>query len=65
MSVKPRKQVLARSDDRMIVHAGLFLICAMLSALGVGALAFWCFLPAAGLVELLSSVSPTNISRRM
>lgn len=65
MSVKPRKPVLARSDDRMIVHVGLFLICAMLSALGVGALAFLCFLPAAGLVELLSAISPAPASRRM
>jgi hypothetical protein len=65
MSVKPRKQVLARADDRMIVHAGLFLICAMLSAIGVGAVAFWCFLPAAGLIELLSAVSPTANSQRM
>ena len=65
MSVKPRKQVLARSDDRMIVHAGLFLVCAMLSAVGMGALAFWCFLPAAGLVELLSGITPGNSARRM
>ena len=65
MSVKPRKQVFARSDERLIVHAGLFLICATLSAVGVGALAFLCFLPAAGLVELLSAISPTGNSRRM
>ena len=65
MSVKPRKQVLASSDDRMIVHAGLFLVCAMLSAVGMGALAFWCFMPAAGLVELLSRFSPAKSVRRM
>ena len=62
MSVKPRKRVFASSDERMIIHAGLFLICATLSAVGVGALALLCFLPAAGLVELLSAVSPIGNS---
>ena len=65
MSVKPRKLILSRSDERMSVHAGLFLICATLSAVGVGALAFLCFLPAVGLVELLSAISPTGITRRI
>lgn len=65
MSVKPRKHVFASGDQRMVVHAGLFLICAALSAVGVGALAFLCFPPAAGLVELLSAISPTGISRRL
>lgn len=65
MSVKLRKQVFANSDERMIVQAGLFLICVALSAVGVGALAFLCFLPAAALVELLSAISPRGNSRRM
>ena len=65
MSVKPRKRILASNDHRMIVHAGLLVICAMLSVLGVGALAFLCFLPAAGLVEVLSALSPSSNVRRM
>ncbi|RLQ23864.1 hypothetical protein DWB85_01550 [Seongchinamella sediminis] len=65
MSVKPRKNVFASSDQRIILHAGLFLICFTLSVVGVGAMAFLCFPPAAGLVELLSAISPTGISRRM
>ena len=65
MSVKPRRQVLARGDDRVLVLAGLFLVCAMLGALGMGALAVWCFLPAAALVELLGRVPPVRRSRRM
>ncbi len=65
MNVKPRRQVLANNDRRMVVHAGLLLICAMLSVLGVGALAFLCFLPAAGLVEILSAISPASNIRHM
>ena len=65
MSVKPRRQILARGDDRTLVHAGLFLICALLSAMGMGVAAFLCFLPAAALVEGLSVVSPKRHSRRM
>ena len=65
MSVKPRKHLFASSDERMIIHAGLFLICATLSAVGLGLLAFLCFLPAAGLLELLATISPKNTSRRM
>ncbi len=65
MSIKPRRQVLARSDDRVILHAALFMICAMLSALGMGAAALWCFLPAAAVLEGLSLLSPTRNQRRM
>ena len=65
MSIKPRRQVLARSDNRVIMHAALFLICAMLSALGMGASALWCFLPAALVLEGLSLLSPQRNSRRI
>lgn len=58
MSIKPRRQVLARSDDRVIVHAALFLMCAIFSALGMGAIALWCYFPAAAVLELLSRVAP-------
>ena len=49
----------------MILHAALFMICAMLSALGMGAAALWCFLPAAAVLEGLSLLSPTPNQRRM
>jgi hypothetical protein len=66
MTTKPRKQVLGHSDNRVIIHAALFLVCALLSALGVGALAFWCFIPAAVLFELLAgAASRQDNSRRM
>ncbi len=65
MTVKPRKQILLRSDDHVIVHAGLFLVCAMLSALGMGSMALLCFLPAAALFEGLAALSPGKPSRRM
>ncbi len=65
MSIKPRRQVLARSDDRVILHAALFMICAMLSALGMGAAALWCFIPAAAVLEGLSLLVPTRTSQKM
>ena len=66
MSIKPRRQVLARSDDRVIVHAALFMMCAIFGALGMGATALWCYFPAAIVLELLSHVAPLRrASRRM
>lgn len=65
MSIKPRRQVLAKSDNRVIMHAALFLVCAMLSALGMGMAALWCFLPAAAVMEGLAFLSPSRNSRRM
>ena len=65
MSVKPRKLILLRSDERIVIHAGLFLVCAMLGAMGMGALSLLCFLPAAVLFEGLSLLSPRKPSRRM
>lgn len=58
MSVKPRRLILLRSDERIVIHAGLLLVCAMLAAMGMGALALLCFLPAAALFEGLSLLSP-------
>ena len=65
MSVKPRKLILLRSDERIVIHAGLLLVCAMLGAMGMGALALLCFLPAAALFEGLTLLSPRKPSRRM
>lgn len=65
MSIKPRQQVVTRSDKRIVVHAGLLIICAMLSALGMGATAIWAFVPAALLLEVLAKVSPVRHARRM
>ena len=33
------------ADDRILVLATLFLVCALLSAVGLGAVALWAFLP--------------------
>ncbi len=65
MSIKPRRKILARGDDRVVVHAGLFVICAMLSALGMGAMALWAFVPAAALLEGLAFIAPVQSARRM
>ena len=65
MSVKPRKLLLLRNDEHVVIHAGLFLVCAMLGAMGMGAAALLCFLPAAILFEGLTRLSPHDSSRRM
>ncbi|QFU75093.1 hypothetical protein EY643_05210 [Halioglobus maricola] len=65
MSIKPRRQVFARGDKRGVVHAGLLIICAMLSILGMGVTALWAFLPAAVLLEVLARFSPVRHARRM
>ncbi|PLW70209.1 hypothetical protein [Pseudohalioglobus lutimaris] len=65
MSIKPRKNVLVQSDERVLVYAGLFVICAMLAALGMGVAAFWCFVPAAALSEALSGFAPKKHSTRL
>ena len=46
-------------------HAALFLICAVLSGLGMGAAALWCFLPAAALLEGLATLAPKRTTRQM
>ncbi len=65
MHIKTRRQVLTHRSDRALVHLGLLLLCLMLSALGLGFSALWCFIPAAALVELLSLASPRANVRRM
>ena len=49
-----RKSGLRRSDDRVLMYSVLFLLCAMMSALGAGALGALAFLPAAVIVELVA-----------
>jgi hypothetical protein len=48
------KSGLGRSDDRVLMYSALFLVCAMISALGAGALGALAFLPAAVIIEAVS-----------
>ena len=48
---------MAYCDDRILVLATLFLVCALLSAVGLGTVAFWAFLPTAVALEILCQVS--------
>lgn len=57
MRFKTGKNVLVNSDDRALLYAGLLLVCALLVASGMDALALWSFLPAAGLTELLPVIA--------
>jgi hypothetical protein len=64
MSVKPRRSVLGRSNDQVLIYAALFLACALLSALGVGVLSVLAFIPAAIAVACLQRVGPKRSESR-
>ena len=52
MILKQRVKILDFGDDHIVVYAGLFLMCALISALGGGWLGVLCFVPAAIVLEL-------------
>ncbi len=52
------------ADDRILVLATLFLVCALLSAVGLGAVALWAFLPTAAALEIFCQVSETRYRYR-
>ena len=54
MMFKLRKNARWQGDDQVLVYAGLFLICALVSALGGGALGLLSFIPAVVTAELLA-----------
>jgi hypothetical protein len=43
MNLKPSRNVMSYSDDRVLNYAVVFLVCALVSTLGGGALALVCF----------------------
>ncbi len=51
---------MAYADDRILVLATLFLVCALLSAMGLGTVAFWAFLPTAVALEIFCQVSASR-----
>jgi len=50
---KSRRNVMGYSDDRVLNYAVIFLVCALVSTLGGGALALVCFALLALVVEVL------------
>ena len=52
MIMGSRRSILSRGNDRVLIHSTLFLVCALISAMGAGFLAALAFLPAAGAVEV-------------
>jgi len=55
MVLKDRRLRLYRADDLMLIYAALFLVCAVISALGGGWLGVACFVPVAVIIELTQS----------
>lgn len=55
MVLKDRRVRLYRADDLMLIYAALFLVCAVISALGGGWLGVACFVPVAVIIELMQS----------
>ncbi len=54
MNLKSKRNVMSYSDDRVLNYAVVFLICALVSALGGDALALACFAFLVLVVEVLS-----------
>jgi len=52
MIIKDRGALLAPADDHVLVYAALFMVCALMSALGGGWLGIGAFVPAAIVIEL-------------
>ena len=55
MVLKDRRVRLLRADDLMLIYAALFLVCAVISALGAGWLGVACFVPVVVIIELTQS----------
>ncbi len=55
MTAQTRKRGLGHPDQRVVFYAGLFMVCALLSAAGLGEHALLAFLPAAAVTETLAS----------
>ncbi len=53
MITKQQDKLLAFDDAHIVIYAGLFLVCALISALGGGWLGMLCFVPAAIVLELV------------
>ncbi len=60
-----RKRGLIRADDRVLMYSVLFLVCALMSVVGAGALGALVFLPAAVIVEFVLRISPRVIESRL
>ncbi len=54
MTLKLRKNTRWQGDDQVLVYAGLFLVCALVSTLGGGALGILSFIPAVMAAEVLA-----------
>lgn len=57
MAISLRSKASSSGSDRVLIAAGLFFICALLSALGGAMLGLLCFVPAVIAMEAGQSVS--------
>jgi hypothetical protein len=64
MTFKLRKSATWRGDDQVLVYAGLFLVCALVSALGGGTLGLLSFIPAVIAAEVLARLPGDRIRNR-
>ncbi len=53
MVIRDRRTVIPPADDHVLIYAALFLVCALMSALGGGLLGVACFVPVAVVIELV------------
>lgn len=64
MTFKLRKNTKWRGDDQVLVYAGLFLVCALVSALGGGALGLLSFIPAVIAAEVMARLPGDDAGNR-
>ena len=57
MAVSLHSRTIHAGSDRVLIAAGLFFVCAVLSAVGGGLLGLLCFVPAVVAVEAGQSLS--------
>ncbi len=60
MSLKPKRRLMGRCDDLVLLYAGLFLACASISSFGSGALGLALFIALALIFSLFSADRPAD-----
>jgi len=60
MAITLRSKASSSGSDRVLIFAGLFFVCALLSALGGPMLGVLCFVPAVIAMEAGRSISASN-----
>ena len=58
MTHTAKKRRFERADERVVIYAALFMVCAALGAFGLGEAALMAFFPVAVGIELIAAAQP-------